>query len=159
MESDPKPLDSAAPDSVYQPVPTDADHQPNIPQPSGEASRESVPAEDRAQATPPQSLESQISAFVAQARTEQPSGTPQEYGQTPRSTPPTTNPSAETPEPFKPKLTETDILRERLKRDPLDVSTRQHLIGLAEASGDVERIQEAYEGLLEVFPNAVRILE
>lgn len=64
-----------------------------------------------------------------------------------------TPPSA--PDPPKLKLTETELLRERLKRDPLDASAHQRLIGLAEASGDVEKIQDAYEGLLEAFPNAV----
>ena len=159
METDLQSFDFSAPENIPQAVPTDVGDQPNTPQSLGAASRESVPAEDRAQATPPQGLEPQLSGIIAQTKTEQPSGTPQEYSQTPRSTPPAPNFSAETQEPPKPKLTETDILRERLRRDPLDVSTRQHLIGLAEASGDVERIQEAYEGLLEVFPNAVRVLE
>ncbi|QRW27609.1 mRNA 3'-end-processing protein RNA14 [Rhizoctonia solani] len=58
------------------------------------------------------------------------------------------------PEQPKQKLTETDLLRERLKRDPLDTSAHQRLIGIAEASGDVEKIQSAYEGLLDAFPNA-----
>lgn len=157
MESDLRALDFA-PEGVPQAVPTDVGDQPNVPQSSDTASIEPAPAEDRTQATPPQSFETQLPGVVAQAGNEQPSGTPQEYSQTPRSTPPVANPSTEAQEPPRPKLTETDILRERLKRDPLDVSIRQHLIGLAEASGDVERIQEAYEGLLEVFPNAVRVL-
>lgn len=159
MEPDIKPQDFATSDSVPQPVPTDLGDQPNTTPPPGEASRGSAPVEDRAQATPPQILDTQLAGPVAQAKTEQVSGTPQEYSQTPRSTPPVPNPPTDTSEQSKPKLTETDILRERLKRDPLDVSTRQHLIGLAEASGDVERIQDAYEGLLEVFPNAVRVLQ
>ncbi|CAE6450936.1 unnamed protein product [Rhizoctonia solani] len=58
------------------------------------------------------------------------------------------------PEPPKQKLTETELLRERLKNDPLDTSVHQRLIGIAEASGDVEKIQDAYEGLLAAFPNA-----
>ncbi|CUA68163.1 hypothetical protein RSOLAG22IIIB_03402 [Rhizoctonia solani] len=58
------------------------------------------------------------------------------------------------PEPPKQKLTETELLRERLKSDPLDTSAHQRLIGIAEASGDVEKIQDAYEGLLAAFPNA-----
>ncbi|CAE7226282.1 unnamed protein product [Rhizoctonia solani] len=65
-----------------------------------------------------------------------------------------TNVTPPAPEPPKQKLTETELLRERLKNDPLDTSAHQRLIGIAEASGDVEKIQDAYEGLLAAFPNA-----
>lgn len=128
-----------------QPVP-DSDDQLNTPTLSGTLGEQT---EEAPQAAPFQSPVGHISGLPA-VKDEY---TPDPQDQKLNVTAPNTPPSA--PEPPKAKLTETELLRERLKRDPLDASAHQRLIGLAEASGDVEKIQEAYEGLLEAFPNAV----
>jgi hypothetical protein len=154
MVPDDKPLDFDAPDSDQQPAAPSFGDQLSAPPFFPEASAEYNPNEERPQTTPQDFIEQAETPI--QAQSEQPPDDFHVYNQTPRTTPPANNPIHESPEPSKPKLTETDLLRERLRRDPLDVSTRQHLIGLAEASGDVDRIQDAYEGLLEIFPNAVR---
>ncbi|KAG9126214.1 mRNA 3'-end-processing protein rna14, partial [Ceratobasidium sp. 392] len=155
MEPDIKPHDFAASGGASQQAaaPSNSSEQQDQPYSPGASPEFKLPAEDQ-QVPNLQSLAEQAANALGQFQAEPATDGLQVYNQTPRTTPPTSNHPLETPEPPKPKLTETDLLRERLKRDPLDVSTRQHLIGLAEASGDVDRIQDAYEGLLEVFPDA-----
>jgi hypothetical protein len=130
-----------------QPV-TDSGDQSTTPPPLSGASGEQ--AEEKPQVTALQNVAGQTTGHPAPVKDEHVFDA-QDYNPNVmgHNTPPTV------PELPKPKLTETEILRERLKRDPLDASAHQRLIGLAEASGDVEKIQDAYEGLLEAFPNAV----
>ena len=57
-----------------------------------------------------------------------------------------------------PLLSEWDQLRAQLREEPVDADTWLKLVALAEASRDLEKIKETYEGMLEVYPNVVSIL-
>ncbi|KDQ20470.1 hypothetical protein BOTBODRAFT_100538 [Botryobasidium botryosum FD-172 SS1] len=46
-----------------------------------------------------------------------------------------------------------ESMQDRLREDRYDAEAWQSLVTLAEQSGDLEKIKEAYEGLLEVYPN------
>jgi len=50
--------------------------------------------------------------------------------------------------------TDYDRLKVRVHKNPHDADTWHALIDAAEASADIERVKEAYELLLEVYPNA-----
>lgn len=70
---------------------------------------------------------------------------------------PSTVPSPTTvPEETRPK-TEFEILSDHLSKDPQDGATWQHFITLADQSGDLETIGNAYDRLLEAFPNTVSV--
>ena len=84
---------------------------------------------------------------------------------TPALTPTATQPnSQETPqpevkqEPTPPPQSEWDQLRAQLREKPVDADSWLKLVDLAEDSGDMEKIKETYEGMLETYPNTVRIL-
>ncbi|KAI0070995.1 Suf-domain-containing protein [Panus rudis PR-1116 ss-1] len=71
---------------------------------------------------------------------DQPSDAPQEQQEAPQDQP---------PEP----PSEWDQLRDHLRKEPQDSEAWLNLVGLAESSGDFERIKEAYEALLDAYPN------
>ncbi|KAJ7633778.1 Suf-domain-containing protein [Mycena polygramma] len=50
-------------------------------------------------------------------------------------------------------LSEYDALMARLKESPHDPESWKHLVDLAETSGDIARIREAYDALLARYPN------
>ncbi|KAI0745191.1 hypothetical protein C8Q76DRAFT_764545 [Earliella scabrosa] len=52
-----------------------------------------------------------------------------------------------------PLLSEWDQLRAQLREEPVDADTWLKLVALAEASRDLEKIEETYEGMLQVYPN------
>lgn len=54
-----------------------------------------------------------------------------------------------------PVLSEWDLQRARLQEAPYDTNLWNLLIEKAEESGDLEKIKQAYESLLEKYPNAV----
>ena len=51
---------------------------------------------------------------------------------------------------------EWDILRAQLRESPLNPDGWLKLVELAEDSGDLEKIKETYEALLQTYPNTVR---
>ena|ERR1700753_1756327 len=53
---------------------------------------------------------------------------------------------------------EWDILRAQLRESPLNPDGWLKLVELAEDSGDLEKIKETYEALLQTYPNTVRNL-
>ena len=57
-----------------------------------------------------------------------------------------------------PLLSEWDQLRAQLREEPVDAYTWLKLVALAEASRDLEKIEETYEGMLQVYPNVVSVL-
>lgn len=61
-------------------------------------------------------------------------------------------------EPTPPPQSEWDQLRAQLREKPVDADGWLKLVDLAEESGDIEKIKETYEGMLETYPNTVGIL-
>ncbi|KAJ6463707.1 Suf-domain-containing protein [Mycena vitilis] len=55
--------------------------------------------------------------------------------------------------PLSPAHSEYDALMARLKELPHDPESWKHLVDLAETSGDIARIREAYDALLARYPN------
>jgi hypothetical protein len=53
-------------------------------------------------------------------------------------------------------VTEWDALRASLRENPHDTEGWNKLVRLVEDSGDLEKIKEAYESLLKMYPNTVR---
>lgn len=51
---------------------------------------------------------------------------------------------------------EWDTLRAQLRESPLNPDSWLKLVELAEDSGDLEKIKETYEALLQTYPNTVR---
>ncbi|OCH93262.1 Suf-domain-containing protein [Obba rivulosa] len=60
--------------------------------------------------------------------------------------------STQTQEPAPPQ-SEWDQLRAHLREKPFDADSWLKLVDLAEDSGDIEKIKETYEALLEAYPN------
>lgn len=60
-------------------------------------------------------------------------------------------------EPTPPPQSEWDRLRAQLRDKPIDADAWLKLVDLAEDSGDIEKIKNTYEGMLETYPNTVRI--
>ena len=56
-------------------------------------------------------------------------------------------------------VSEWDALRSSLRESPHDTEGWNKLVRLAEDSGDLEKIKEAYECLLKMYPNTVRNLQ
>ena len=56
-------------------------------------------------------------------------------------------------------VSEWDALRTSLRESPHDIEGWNKLVRLAEDSGDLEKIKEAYECLLKMYPNTVRNLQ
>jgi hypothetical protein len=56
-------------------------------------------------------------------------------------------------------VSEWDALRTSLRESPHDTEGWNKLVRLAEDSGDLEKIKEAYEYLLKMYPNTVRNLQ
>ena len=56
-------------------------------------------------------------------------------------------------------VSEWDALRASLRENPHDTDGWNKLVRLAEDSGDLEKIKEAYESLLKMYPNTVRNLQ
>ncbi|KZT13241.1 Suf-domain-containing protein [Laetiporus sulphureus 93-53] len=56
-------------------------------------------------------------------------------------------------EPTPPPTSEYDQLRAQLRQKPFEADTWLRLVDIAEDSGDIEKIKETYEGLLEAYPN------
>lgn len=54
-----------------------------------------------------------------------------------------------------PVQSEWDPLRAQVRENPRDADTWLKLVDVAEESKDFDRINEAYEALLEAFPNTV----
>lgn len=50
---------------------------------------------------------------------------------------------------------EWDVLREQLREKPHDPDGWKKLVDVAENSGEIEKIKETYEALLESYPNTV----
>ena len=50
---------------------------------------------------------------------------------------------------------EWETIRDQLREKPYDPNAWNKLVQLAESSGDIEKIKESYEELLEVYPNTV----
>jgi hypothetical protein len=70
----------------------------------------------------------------------------------------------EEPQPVVPSVTEEqisewDALRASLRENSHDTEGWNKLVRLAEDSGDLEKIKEAYESLLKMYPNTVRNLQ
>ncbi|KAI1792566.1 Suf-domain-containing protein [Ganoderma leucocontextum] len=61
--------------------------------------------------------------------------------------------SVPAPESTPPPQSEWDQLRAQLRDKPVDADGWQRLVDLAEDSGDIEKIKESYEGMLETYPN------
>ena len=53
---------------------------------------------------------------------------------------------------------EWDTIRVQLRESPLNPDSWLKLVELAEDSGDLEKIKETYEALLQTYPNTVRNL-
>lgn len=53
-------------------------------------------------------------------------------------------------------VSEWQSLRNQLDQDSFDTSLWNRLIEAAEDSGDLEKVKEAYEALLQKYPNTVR---
>ena len=53
---------------------------------------------------------------------------------------------------------EWDTIRAQLRESPLNPDGWLKLVELAEDSGDLEKIKETYEALLQTYPNTVRNL-
>ncbi|KAH9936856.1 Suf-domain-containing protein [Epithele typhae] len=60
-------------------------------------------------------------------------------------------------EPTPPPQSEWDQLRAQLREKPVDADGWLKLVDLAEESGDIEKIKETYEGMLETYPNTPSI--
>jgi hypothetical protein len=56
-------------------------------------------------------------------------------------------------------VSEWDALRTSLRESPHDTEGWNKLVRLAEDAGDLEKIKEAYECLLKMYPNTVRNLQ
>jgi len=56
-------------------------------------------------------------------------------------------------------VSEWDALRASLRENPHDTEGWNKLVRLAEDSGDLEKIKDAYESLLKMYPNTVRNLQ
>ncbi len=56
-------------------------------------------------------------------------------------------------------VSDWDALRTSLRESPHDTEGWNKLVRLAEDSGDLENIKEAYESLLKMYPNTVRNLQ
>ncbi|TFY78801.1 hypothetical protein EWM64_g5207 [Hericium alpestre] len=72
-----------------------------------------------------------------------------------KTTPPATqngNPKVEQDVPTDPP-SEWDVQRAQLREKPKDPEGWNRLVDLAESSGDLEKIKETYEALLEIYPN------
>jgi cleavage stimulation factor subunit 3 len=54
---------------------------------------------------------------------------------------------------------EWDALRASLRENPHDTEGWNKLVRMAEDSGDLEKIKDAYESLLKMYPNTVRNLQ
>lgn len=52
-------------------------------------------------------------------------------------------------------LSEWDLLRAQLREKPHNPEGWNRLVVLAEESGDIEKVKESYEALLEMYPNTV----
>ena len=59
--------------------------------------------------------------------------------------------------PTPPPQSEWDGLRAQLRDRPIDADGWLKLVSLAEDSGDMEKIKQTYEGMLETYPNTVSI--
>ncbi|KAI0820713.1 hypothetical protein BC628DRAFT_1466219 [Trametes gibbosa] len=57
------------------------------------------------------------------------------------------------PTPTPPPQSEWDRLRAQLRERPIDADVWLKLVDLAEDSGDMEKIKNTYEGMLETYPN------
>lgn len=56
-------------------------------------------------------------------------------------------------------VSEWDALRASLRENPHDTEGWNKLVRIAEDSGDLEKIKDAYESLLKMYPNTVRNLQ
>jgi cleavage stimulation factor subunit 3 len=56
-------------------------------------------------------------------------------------------------------VSEWDALRASLRENPHDTEGWNKLVRMAEDSGDLEKIKDAYESLLKMYPNTVRNLQ
>lgn len=56
-------------------------------------------------------------------------------------------------------VSEWDALRTSLRENPYNIEGWNKLVRLAEDSGDLEKIKDAYESLLKMYPNTVRNLQ
>jgi cleavage stimulation factor subunit 3 len=56
-------------------------------------------------------------------------------------------------------VSEWDALRANLRENPHDTEGWNKLVRIAEDSGDLEKIKDAYESLLKMYPNTVRNLQ
>jgi cleavage stimulation factor subunit 3 len=56
-------------------------------------------------------------------------------------------------------VSEWDVLRASLHENPHDTEGWNKLVRMAEDSGDLEKIKDAYESLLKMYPNTVRNLQ
>jgi cleavage stimulation factor subunit 3 len=61
----------------------------------------------------------------------------------------------DTPVPLQVPISEWDTLRTQLRENPQDPDGWRKLVDLAEDSGDIEKVKETYDGLLEIYPNTV----
>lgn len=50
---------------------------------------------------------------------------------------------------------EWDLLRAQLREKPHNPEGWNRLVALAEESGDIEKVKDSYEALLEMYPNTV----
>jgi hypothetical protein len=57
--------------------------------------------------------------------------------------------------PQQPQLSEWESLRNRLRDSPHDPEGWSKLVDLAENSGEMEKIKDTYESLLQIYPNTV----
>lgn len=81
-----------------------------------------------------------------------------QFSPTPTPTQPNSQESAAVKqESTPPPQSEWDRLRAQLREKPIDADGWLKLVELAEDSGDIEKIKNAYEGMLETYPNTVRL--
>ena len=94
----------------------------------------------------------------------EPQPQPQPQSQPQSQPPPVSVPSKEESQPAPAvvpgePVSEWDALRTSLRESPHDTEGWNKLVRLAEDSGDLEKIKEAYESLLKMYPNTVRNLQ
>ena len=61
-------------------------------------------------------------------------------------------------QPHQDPPSEWELLREQLRAKPTDADSWLRLVDIAVDSGQYDKINETYEGLLEAYPNTVHVL-
>lgn len=75
---------------------------------------------------------------------------------TPSPIKPKSEPDEERHDELVPPQSEYDLLWTQLREKPQNPEDWKKLVDLAESSGDLEKVKQSYEALLERYPNTVR---